>query len=331
MSPSSPRVHDRFFKQIFTRPENVRDFITTYLPAEIVAHLDLESLEVVSGNYVEADLGEYFSDVVVKTRVMQGNPADLYFLFEHKSGPEWYARVQVLQYMASRWYTQIRDGQSGPLPLIIPVVIYHGPRTWSFSLGFEDLFDPPSAEYLPYIPKFEHILHDISHLNESEIKGTIVLQAVQLLLKYIQSPELRDHLPRIVDMLGSLAEKERLTEYLQVILEYIFQASENVDVSDIHNALKLIPQGEELMPTIAEKLRQEGVQQGMQQGIQQGMQQGELQGKRIILLKQMQRKFILTSGEESLITSVQDQATLDQALESVLFAQDKFEVLGLLR
>ena len=128
-------------------------------------------------------------------------------------------------------------------------------------------------------------------------------------------------------MLGSLAEKERLTEYLQVILEYIFQASENVDVSDIHNALKLIPQGEELMPTIAEKLRQEGVQQGMQQG----MQQGELQGKRIILLKQMQRKFILTSGEESLITSVQDQATLDQALESVLFAQDKFEVLGLLR
>lgn len=84
------------------------------------------------------------------------------------------------------------------------------------------------------------------------------MQAVQLLLKYIQSPELRDHLPRIVDMLGSLAEKDRLTEYLQVILEYIFQASENVDVSDIHNALKLIPQGEELMPTIAEKLRQGG-------------------------------------------------------------------------
>jgi flagellar biosynthesis/type III secretory pathway protein FliH len=72
------------------------------------------------------------------------------------------------------------------------------------------------------------------------------------------------------------------------------------------------------------------MQQGMQQGMRQGMQQGEIQGKRIILLKQMQRKFSLTSGEESLITSVQDQAVLDQALEAVLFAQDKMEVLRVL-
>jgi hypothetical protein len=65
--------------------------------------------------------------------------------------------------------------------------------------------------------------------------------------------------------------------------------------------------------------------------MQQEMQQGELQGKRIALLRLMNRKFSLASGEESLIPSVQDQATLDRALESVLFAQDKFEVLGLLR
>lgn len=327
MSSSSPRIHDRFFKQIFSRPENVRDFITSYLPAGIVAHLDLEGLEVVSGSFVEADLSEYFSDVVVRTSVKQGNPADLYFLFEHKSGPERYARVQVLQYMASRWYAQVRDGQFGPLPVIIPVVIYHGMKTWNFSLGFGDLFEPPSRDFLPYIPRFEHILHDISHLDASEMKGTIVLQAVQLLLKYIQRPELRDQLPRIVDLLGNLSEKERLTEYLQVVLEYVFQASEHVDASDVREAFEKIPQGEKLMPTIAEKLRQEGMQEGMQQG----MQQGELRGKRIALLRLMNRKFSLSSGEESLITSVQDQAILDRALESVLFAQDKFEVLGLLR
>jgi hypothetical protein len=133
-----------------------------------------------------------------------------------------------------------------------------------------------------------------------------------------------------VELLGRLGEKDRLTEYLQVILEYVFQASEYVDVHDVREALQKIPQGERLMPTIADKLREEGMQQGMQQGMRQGMQQGEIQGKRIILLKQMQRKFSLTSGEESLITSVQDQAVLDQALEAVLFAQDKMEVLRVL-
>lgn len=328
MTPSSPRAHDRFFKQIFSRPENVRDFIETYLPVEMVSHLDLDSLEVESKSYVDPNLSEYFSDVVVKTRVRQGNPAELYFLFEHKSGPERYAWVQVLQYMASSWYSRIRGAGlgPGPLPLIIPVVIYHGVRSWKFSLAFEDLFDPPSPVFSPYLPKFEHILHDISHLEESEIKGTIILQVVQLLLKYIQVPELRDRLPEIVRLLGSLREKDRVTEYLQVILEYVFQATDHVEVRDVQKALQNIQQGESVMPTIAEKLRQEGMQQGMEQG----MEQGELQGKRLILLKQMQRKFALSSAEEALIRSIQDQALLDQALDAVLFAQDKADVLSLL-
>jgi predicted transposase/invertase (TIGR01784 family) len=316
--PQSPQVHDRFFKQIFSRPEIVRDFIRNYLPAEIVSHLALDTLEVVNSSYVHADLSEYFSDVAVRTQVTSGDPAELYFLFEHKSGPERYARVQVLQYMASSWYYHVRSGP-GPLPLIIPVVIYHGPWAWNFSLSFEDLFQVPSAEFSVYIPKFDHVLHDISHLDEKDIKGTIALRATQLLLKYIQVPELRERLPEILALLGKLSTKERVTEYLQVVLEYVFQATEHVDVQDVHNALKKIPQGENIMPTIAEKLREEG------------MQQGELQGRRIALLRQMNRKFSLSAAEENMILSAQDLAILDQALETVLFAQDKSEVMDLLR
>lgn len=329
MSSSSPYIHDRFFKQIFTRPETVRDFIETYLPAAIVSHLDLDSLEIVTGSYVDAHLSEYFSDVLVKTRVTQGLPAELYFLFEHKSGPERYARVQILQYMAGTWYARIRDGAtaSAPLPLVIPVLIYHGLRSWNFSLAFEDLFEAPSSDFFYYLPKFEHILHDISHLDASEIKGTIILQAVQLLFKYIQVPELRDRFPEIVGLLGTLGEKDRVTEYMQVILEYVFQASEHVDVHDVQKALQSIPQGESVMPTIAEKLRQEGMQKGMQQG----MQQGELMGKSTALIKLMNRKFSLSAEEESLIKSVQDQLLLDRALEEVLFAKEKIEVLRLFR
>jgi hypothetical protein len=220
--------------------------------------------------------------------------------------------------MASSWYYHVRSGP-GPLPLIIPVVIYHGPWAWNFSLSFEDLFQVPSAEFSVYIPKFDHVLHDISHLDEKDIKGTIALRATQLLLKYIQVPELRERLPEILALLGKLSTKERVTEYLQVVLEYVFQATEHVDVQDVHNALKKIPQGENIMPTIAEKLREEG------------MQQGELQGRRIALLRQMNRKFSLSAAEENMILSAQDLAILDQALETVLFAQDKSEVMDLLR
>ncbi len=335
MSDTSPRVHDRFFKQIFSRPENVRDFIRLYVPADVVAHLDLDELEVVNGNFIHNDLAEYFSDIVVKTRVTQGQPADLYFLFEHKSGPERFARIQMLQYMASSWSAALRDGSpTNGLPLVIPVLIHHGARKWSYSLAFEDLFQAPSAAFTPYIPKFEHILHDISHVDESELRGTIVLQTVQLLLKYIQTPQLRERLPEILGLLGRLSEKERVTEYLQVVLEYIFQAAEYVETADLRQAVQTLPQGESIMPTIAEKLRAEGQEQGLQmgreEGIQKGMQQGELQGKQRAVIRQMQRKFTLSPTEEAFIAGVQDQTKLDNALETILFAQDKSEVLQVL-
>ena len=100
-------------------------------------------------------------------------------------------------------------------------------------------------------------------MDENDIKGTIALRATQLLLKYIQVPELRERLPEILVLLGKLSAQERVTEYLQVVLEYVFQATEHVDVQDVQEALKKIPQGENIMPTIAEKLREEGMQQGM--------------------------------------------------------------------
>ena len=183
-------------------------------------------------------------------------------------------------------------------------------------------------QVFPWVQSF---IGDISQLDEGEIKGTIILQSVQLLLKYIQRPDLRERLPEIMDLLGRLGEKERLNEYLQVMLEYVFQAAESIDVQDVHSALQKIPQGETIMPTIAEKLRQEGMQEGMQKGVQEGIQQGRQEGKQIALITLMNRKFTISAEEKALINSVQNSAQLDQAMEAMLFAQDKAEVLRLLR
>lgn len=46
--------HDEFFKYMLGRPETARDFLGHYLPAEVVALLDLATLELVSGSFVDA-------------------------------------------------------------------------------------------------------------------------------------------------------------------------------------------------------------------------------------------------------------------------------------
>jgi predicted transposase YdaD len=74
---------------------------------------------------------------------------------------------------------------------------------------------------------------------------------------------------------------------------------------------------------------QKGRQEGRQEGIQEGRQEGRLEGKRIALMTLINRKFALSAEEKGLIDSVQDPAMLDQAMEAILFAQDKSEVLSL--
>jgi len=77
--------------------------------------------------------------------------------------------------------------------------------------------------------------------------------------------------------LRNLSEKRTGMEYIETILKYIINAAptENIDREDLKAAVDeaLSHRGGEIMPTIADSLRQEGIQQGIQQGMQQGMQQ----------------------------------------------------------
>jgi ABC-type branched-subunit amino acid transport system substrate-binding protein len=77
------------------------------------------------------------------------------------------------------------------------------------------------------------------------------------------------------------------------------------------------------MPSLAEKL--------IKQGKQQGKKEGEIKGKQDLLIKQLRRKFGLSSSDEKTIRSVTDEVKLDAAAEAVLDAKSKDEVFKILR
>ena len=45
--------HDRFFKETFSHPEIVHDFLRNYLPPEVVAALNLDTLEAQPDSFVD--------------------------------------------------------------------------------------------------------------------------------------------------------------------------------------------------------------------------------------------------------------------------------------
>ena len=114
-----------------------------------------------------------------------------------------------------------------------------------------------------------------------------------------------------ITVIISLSEEERI-----ILILYLFYTLD-VDQDTMQRIVKELG-GEELMPSLAEKL------------IKQGKQEGEIKGKQDLLIRLLRRKFGLSSSDEKMIRSVTDEAKLDAAAEAVLDAISKDEIFKIL-
>ena len=134
-------------------------------------------------------------------------------------------------------------------------------RKWRHSLEFADLFHLPSEDFRQFVPQFEHLLHDLSHIDEERFKTTSLLRIVQLIMKYIDNPEQTYKLPEIVSLLQQLQDKDKITEYLALILQYVLRTGA-VTIQQAKEIVRELPHGEETVETTADILRKEGEQRG---------------------------------------------------------------------
>ena len=272
MSDTITNPHDSFFKEIFSRPEHARDFLQNYLPADLLRLLDLSSLKISKDTFVDPELQQHFSDLLYEVKLPNQSVALVYLLFEHKSYPEPYIAFQLLRYMTRIWEQLLKQKQ--PLAPILPLVLYHGRSRWTVSPHFRDLFDLPEA-LRPYFPDFSYQLYDLSRYDEEQLKGQIILQVVLRLLKYSLRPEINDRLSNTLALLRQLAEKQTVMEYLYVFVRYLSQGVDQVDETVLQEAvMNLLDEGDEFMPTLAEKWKEEGIAIGLEQGREEGREEG---------------------------------------------------------
>jgi len=314
--------HDKFFKEFFSKEKEAREFLSLYLPDHIKKIIDLSTLSISKDSFIEKELQEYFSDILYKVEI-QGQPAWIYLLFEHKSYPEALVSFQLLRYMVKIWEQLLNQRQiHQAFPLIIPLVIYHGKAKWRIGTQFSHLFSSHAPTLSPYIPDFTYLLYDLSHLSDDQIKGAVTLKAFLLLLKYIFHDDFRKQLFDMAYLFKELASKATGMEYLETFLRYIISATDKINEHDIKEILtKTVPQGgDTIMPTIAEKW----VQQGMQQGIRQG------------LLEAIQLGLELKFGAKGLslyadICKIDDSARLRSIEKAIIIAKEVEEIKGLIK
>ena len=95
--------HDRFFREVFSRLDLSREFLSKQLPAEIAATLDFATLDLRPGSFLDEELQQYYSDLLFRVNLQTGRPTYVYLLLEHKSYIEWFTGLQVLRYQVEIW------------------------------------------------------------------------------------------------------------------------------------------------------------------------------------------------------------------------------------
>jgi len=166
-------------------------------------------------------------------------------------------------------------GETKKLPLVVPLVLYHGRDNWQIPNNFRSLFTDEGGLFADYIPDFTYQLYDLPSMPDEQVRGEAMGRAILLLLKYIFTPRLHDKLPKIINLLNDIQETETALEVLEIMLRYVVKTNKDYGEKDINNLLSQANIDEDIMKTFIDKYIEQGMQQGVQQGMQQGMQQGQ--------------------------------------------------------
>ncbi len=262
------KSHDRFFKEVLGDIETAKSFLQHYLPPKIVRLIDPELITIEKDSYVEKDLSEYLFDLLFRVKIQQ-EEAYVYLLFEHKSKVDKHVSLQLLGYMTSIWKKTVPR----PLPVILPVVFYQGREKWEAPQWFSNRFsntDRMDGDLKDYIPDYKYELFEISSLRDEEVKGAKRLRIYLDVLRMRSlrgKAAIRETMFRVAVTISELPQTEANERFFQVCTIYLFETMGGEYFQQLSELMKTVSEERsEKMQTIADMLRQEGMEKGKEEG-----------------------------------------------------------------
>jgi len=314
--------HDDLVKFIFKTPDNAAGLLRTLLPAEVARLLDWSTLRLEDSN-LQPDAGaELRTDMLYSVR-MGGEKliAFLYVVVEHQSSPDPRMPLRMLKYLAAA-YGRVTP-RTGPVPVIIPMVISHVEGGWQSARTFWGMLDlDPSVQAVlgRYIPSFELLIDDLARTPEDELRARTLTDAALLTLLLLKtargSVTLSADLERWFGLFKAVARLPNGVVAVTKMLEYALKVGDVAPQPLVQIASRIHPDVVENVMTGAEQLRQEGRQEGL------------VQGETKLLLKLLRRKFgeLPTSVEQRLMSA--SMVEIERYGELVLTAKTLDEVLN---
>ena len=187
--PAHASPHDALFKRVFGDLERGGALLRSSLPAELARLIAWDSLERGPAESVGLKLRGLASDLVFAAEV-GGRRSFLCLLVEHQSRPDPRMPRRIAEYVMRLWerHGEVTEGRL-VLPLVIPLVVYHGHRAWKVPLDVGEALDIDEAvreSAGPLVPRIRYHLDDLTTLDADALRarglpawGTVALWALR--------------------------------------------------------------------------------------------------------------------------------------------------------
>ena len=279
MTSDKPK-HDEIFRKSMENPIVAKEFLATHLPKDVLALIDSTSLKLEKDSFIEPDLSETISDVLFSVK-FNDQDGYIFLLLEHQSTVDKMMAFRLFKYMINicdRYLTTNPKAKS--LPVIYPLIIYNGKKKYNASLNIWNLFSHPDLARGFWTNDYQLInVHDIP---DEELKKKIWSGILLFFLKHIHERQLLKRWQEISHLLPKLSKITIGYDHIRNLLSYTLTFIEQSDKIELEKILKnslTKEKGEELMPSIAQVWKEEGIQIGVQDGIRIGEARGEARGE----------------------------------------------------
>jgi predicted transposase/invertase (TIGR01784 family) len=309
----SSTPHDALFTAVLGQPEHAAGPLRSVIPPAIADVLDWPTLTAVPGSFVDAQLVSRRTDLLFTINWRGGGDALIYLLYEHQSTADPRMPFRLLRYMTRIWERwQAEHNDADWLPVIIPVVLYHGEERWSAPVTFHGMFRVPEAirsALAPYLVQFTYLLDSLSKVQDDQLRDRVMTASAQLVIVSLKHARTR---PDFLEILSAWAATFRELvrtpngqQTLDLVARYILDVSDHVSPQQFEALAGRMagPRAEEIVMTAGERLIEEGKRRGLQEGEKvgekrglqegekRGLQEGEKRGFQKVLLRQLRCRF----------------------------------------
>ncbi|ECX3441671.1 Rpn family recombination-promoting nuclease/putative transposase [Salmonella enterica subsp. enterica serovar Rubislaw] len=305
--------HDGLFKLFLREPDTARDFLAVHLPADIRAQVRLDTLKLEPGSFVDQKLRELHSDVLYSVETAEGHAGYIYCLVEHQSTADRMMAWRMMRYSMAVMDAHLKKGND-TLPVVVPLLFYQGTvRPYPYSTDWMDCFDVPALAREVYSRPWP--LVDVSVMEDSDLQSHRRMALLELVQRDIRHRDAASLLRDVVQLIRLAGNTREQVEAVLCYIIYNGMTSESI-TPFLYELAGEIPEYKELiMGTIAQQLKEEGIQLGIQQGILQGIEQGIEQARLVAQQKLLETAYALLDNGVSLDVVIKSTGLSRETLE----------------